>query len=99
MTNVEWGLSMTENLKTVNDLLFKLTYDELHQVARTIPDLMRSRSRQAAKNFGTGDTVKFTSTRTGTIVNGSVLKVAQKYVSVKTSVGVYKVPAGMLDFA
>jgi hypothetical protein len=90
---------MTENLKAVNDLLFKLTYDELHQVARTIPDLMRSRSRQAAKNFGTGDTVKFTSTRTGTIVNGSVLKVAQKYVSVKTSVGVYKVPAGMLDFA
>jgi hypothetical protein len=90
---------MTENLKAVNDLLFKLTYDELHQVARTIPDLMRSRSRQAAKNFGTGDTVKFISTRTGTIVNGSVLKVAQKYVSVKTSVGVYKVPAGMLDFA
>ena len=47
---------MTENLKTVNDLLFKLTYEELHQVARTIPDLMRSRSRQAAKNFGMGDT-------------------------------------------
>jgi hypothetical protein len=44
-----------------------------------------------------GATVKFTSSKTGMTYTGSVDKIAIKFVTVRTSAGLWKVPANMLE--
>ena len=51
---------------------------------------------QVKRSLRVGDNVNFTSTRTGRNVTGIVMKVAIKYVTVKTIDGMWKVPANML---
>lgn len=43
-----------------------------------------------------GDSVSFTSSKTGLDVTGTVSKIAIKYVTVRTPQGLWKVPANML---
>jgi small-conductance mechanosensitive channel len=43
-----------------------------------------------------GDNVNFTSTKTGQNVTGVVMKIAIKYVTVRTATGLWRVPANML---
>lgn len=43
-----------------------------------------------------GDNVNFTSSKTGMNVTGVVMKIAIKYVTVKTAQGLWRVPANML---
>ncbi len=43
-----------------------------------------------------GDNVNFTSSKTGMNVTGVVMKIAIKYVTVKTVQGLWRVPANML---
>ena len=44
-----------------------------------------------------GDAVSFTSTKTGRTMQGTVTKIAIKYVTVNTSAGMWRVPANMLQ--
>jgi hypothetical protein len=46
-----------------------------------------------------GDLVEFTSQKTGMTYQGNVTKIAQKYVTVRTSQGLWRVPANMLRVA
>ena len=46
-----------------------------------------------------GTPVQFTSTKTGRTVQGTVNKIAIKYVTVATPQGLWKVPANMLEAA
>jgi hypothetical protein len=58
----------------------------------------RSRLTQATKaTLRIGDTVNFTSSKTGMNVTGVVMKIAIKYVTVKTIQGLWRVPANMLS--
>ena len=43
-----------------------------------------------------GDNVEFTSSKTGRLTRGFVTKIAIKYVTVNTGMGLWKVPAHML---
>jgi hypothetical protein len=43
-----------------------------------------------------GDNVEFTSSKTGRAMRGFVTKVAIKYVTVNTGMGMWRVPANML---
>ena len=43
-----------------------------------------------------GDAVEFTSSKTGMTVQGTVTKIAIKYITVKASTGLWRVPANML---
>ena len=59
-----------------------------------------ARTQIARKNtcvFRKGDTVKFTSNRNGQVYQGTVDKVNIKNILVRTHVGVYRVPANMLE--
>lgn len=47
-------------------------------------------------SLGIGDNVNFTSSKTGVNVTGVVVKIAIKYVTVKTLQGLWRVPANML---
>ena len=59
-----------------------------------------ARSQLTHRNKATlrrGDTVKFTSNRNGQTYQGTIEKIAIKYINVRTAVGVYRVPANMLE--
>jgi hypothetical protein len=43
-----------------------------------------------------GDQVSFTSSKTGRVMQGTVEKIAIKFVTVKTNMGLWRVPANML---
>lgn len=47
-------------------------------------------------SLAVGDSVEFTSTKTGMAMQGFVTKIAIKYVTVKTLGGLWRVPANML---
>jgi hypothetical protein len=57
----------------------------------------RSRLRERIKrSIMLGDNVEFTSSKTGRAMRGHVTKIAIKYVTVNTGLGLWKVPANML---
>jgi hypothetical protein len=57
----------------------------------------RSRLRERIKrSIMLGDNVEFTSSKTGRAMRGHVTKIAIKYVTVNTGMGLWKVPANML---
>jgi hypothetical protein len=53
-------------------------------------------ARQIKRSIGRGDNVEFTSSKTGRLTRGFVTKVAIKYVTVDTGMGMWRVPANML---
>jgi len=53
-------------------------------------------AKQIKRSIGRGDNVEFTSSKTGRLMRGFVTKVAIKYVTVNTGMGLWKVPANML---
>ena len=53
-------------------------------------------ARQIKRSISRGDNVEFTSSKTGRLTRGFVTKVAIKYVTVDTGMGVWRVPANML---
>jgi hypothetical protein len=72
------------------------TTEELNSM---IESIKFARNQLARKNIGqirVGDSVEFTSTKTGQTVQGTVTKIAVKYVTVKSASGLWRVPASML---
>lgn len=73
-----------------------LTNDQLTDVIAAVK-YARSRLVQSVKQgLHIGDNVNFTSSRTGRNTTGTVVKVAVKFVTVRTIDGLWKVPANML---
>ena len=58
----------------------------------------RSRLAQQTKaGIRVGDNVEFTSSKTGRLTRGFVTKIAIKYITINTGMGLWKVPANMLS--
>jgi len=53
-------------------------------------------AKQIKRGMMVGDHVEFTNSRTGMVMQGTVQKVAIKYVTVRTQAGMWRVPANML---
>ena len=53
--------------------------------------------QQTKRSLHIGDNVNFTSSKTGMNTTGVVMKIAIKYVTVKTVNGLWRVPANMLS--
>jgi len=53
--------------------------------------------KRVRRSIGVGDNVEFTSSKTGRPTRGFVTKVAIKYVTVNTGMGLWRVPANMLS--
>ena len=74
------------------------TNDQLTSIVNAVQYARAQLGKQKIRTFTKGDTVKFTSAkRGGLVVQGTVTKVAIKYVTVKDSVMLWKVPANMLE--
>lgn len=54
-------------------------------------------AKSIKRSISVGDNVEFTSSKTGRLTRGFVTKVAIKYVTVNTGMGLWKVPANMLS--
>ena len=54
-------------------------------------------TRQIKRSISIGDNVEFTSSKTGRLTRGFVTKIAIKYVTVNTGMGMWRVPANMLE--
>jgi small-conductance mechanosensitive channel len=87
------------NIQNINTAIIHGSWTNAELMSMT--DAIRfARKRLTERNKATlslGDTVNFTSTKTGRNVTGTVIKIAIKYVTVRTLEGLWKVPANMLN--
>ena len=86
------------NISQINTAIIQgnLTNDELSSVIDAVK-FARSRLTQLTKfSLRIGNQVQFTSTKTGRTMQGTVQKIAIKYITVATSQGLWRVPANML---
>ena len=77
----------------------KFTSDELNSIGDAIKFNRAQLVKQVKRSVTIGSNVKFTSNRNGMTYNGTVEKIAIKYVTVRDSRtrGLWKVPASMLE--
>lgn len=89
------------DIKQINQAIMfgNWTNTELNSMIDAIKWNRASLSKQVKQGLSRGDNVFFTSSKTGRRVSGTVEKVAIKYVTVKTTEGMWRVPANMLETA
>lgn len=88
-------------MRTVKDINQAIMFSDLSNTDLTaIIDAVKWKRATLAKltkaSLILGDTVSFTSSKTGMTMTGHVTKIAIKYVTVKTLGGLWRVPANML---
>jgi len=86
------------SIKEVNSAIMLQTWTntELGSMIDAIKWARNSLARQVKRSIRVGDNVEFTSNKTGRLMRGHVTKIAIKYVTVNTGMGLWKVPANML---
>jgi small-conductance mechanosensitive channel len=87
-----------KTIQEINSAIMLQTWTDVE--LRSMIDAVKfARSRltqQNKRSLSIGDNVNFTSARTGQNVTGVVMKIAIKYITVKTVQGLWRVPANML---
>jgi hypothetical protein len=87
------------NITQINTAIMQgnLSNTELSSVIDAVKFARARLTEQSKRSLTIGDTVNFTSTKTGQNFTGVVTKIAIKYVTVKTIQGAWRVPANMLS--
>ena len=86
------------DIKAINSAIIQGTWtnDQLSSMIDAVKYARSQLGRRSIRALSIGDSVNFTSNRTGQNVTGIVTKIAIKYVTVKTVNGLWRVPANML---
>ena len=86
------------NIQEINKaILFgSFTNTELSSIVDAVKFAKSRLQKTTIRSLMIGDSVNFTSSKTGRNVTGVVTKIAIKYVTVKAVTGLWKVPANML---
>jgi hypothetical protein len=95
------------DIKQINSAIMfgNFTNEQLDSIQSAVQYARAQLRSVKIREFRKGDTVKFTSTKRGVTIVGTVEKVAIKYVTVRESntgritSGLWKVPANMLESA
>jgi hypothetical protein len=77
-------------------MLQNWTNTELSSMIDAVKWNRESLSKQIKRSITLGANVEFTSSKSGRLMRGHVTKIAIKYVTVNTGLGLWKVPANML---
>ncbi len=87
------------NIQQVNSAIMfgSWTDTELKSMIDAVKFARTGLQRTVKRTLQLGDTVMFTSTKTGGTVQGTVEKIAVKFVTVRTAQGLWRVPANMLS--
>jgi len=75
----------------------QFTNDELVSIQQALTFARSQLAKTKIRTFNRGAMVKFTSNRNGQFYVGTVEKVGIKNITVRTPVGLYRVPANMLE--
>ena len=86
------------DIKQINSAIMFQTWtnDELSSMIDAIKFARASLTKQSIRSITLQSNVEFTSSKTGRTMRGFVKKIAQKYVTVDTGAGLWRVPANML---
>ena len=86
------------SIKEVNQAIMLQTWTntELSSMIDAVKWNREHLARQIKRSISIGDNVEFTSSKTGRLTRGFVKKVAIKYITVDTGMGLWRVPANML---
>jgi hypothetical protein len=86
------------NVKQINTAIIQgnLSNTELSSIIDAVKFARSQLTNTIKWTLKVGDNVNFTSTKSGQNFTGVVMKVAIKYVTVKTISGLWRVPANML---
>ncbi len=89
---------MLSEIQKINQSIMFGTWSntELASMIDAVKFARASLQKQVKRSLSVGDTVTFTSSKTGMTVTGTVTKIAIKYVTVRTAQGLWRVPANML---
>jgi hypothetical protein len=87
------------NIMQINTAILEggFTNNELTSIIDAVKFARARLTEQSKRSLTIGDNVNFTSSKTGRNVTGVVVKIAIKYVTVKTIQGAWRVPANMLS--
>jgi hypothetical protein len=87
------------SIQTVNAeiLAGNFTNEQLGSIIDAVKFARARLGDQNKRSVTLGSTVRFTSTKNGMTYTGTVDKIAIKYVTVRTSAGLWRVPASMLQ--
>jgi small-conductance mechanosensitive channel len=87
------------NIMQINTAILQgsFTNDQLTSIIDSVKFARARLTEQNKRSLSIGDNVNFTSSKTGRNVTGVVMKIAIKYVTVKTIQGAWRVPANMLS--
>jgi len=87
------------DIKQINQAIMfsDLSNDELTSVIDAVKWKRATIAKLTKASLRIGDNVNFTSSKTGQNVTGVVVKIAIKFVTVKTIQGAWRVPANMLN--
>ena len=87
------------NITEINRAIIQgnLTNEELNSIMESVQFARAQLGRSIKRNITVGANVSFVSNRNGQKYLGRVDKVSIKNVIVRTAVGVYRVPANMLE--
>lgn len=75
------------------------TNDQLDSIVMAIKFRRNHLTREAKRSFKVGSVVKFYSSKRGQTFTGEVVKVATKFLTIRTPQGLWKVPGNMLEAA
>ena len=86
------------NIKDINTAIMMGTWTntELSSMIDAVKWNRAQLTQSTKASLRVGDNVNFTSNRTGQNTTGVVIKIAIKFVTVRTITGLWKVPANML---
>jgi small-conductance mechanosensitive channel len=86
------------NITQINTAILAGTFTntELSSIIDAVKFNRARLTEQTKRELRIGDNVNFTSSKTGRNITGVVMKIAIKYVTVRTVDGLWKVPANML---
>lgn len=87
------------HIKEINTAIIHGTFTN-EQLTSILDAVKFAKTLLGSKNkmmLRVGDNVEFTSSKTGRLTRGCVTKIAIKYVTVNTGMGLWRVPANMLS--
>jgi len=86
------------NITQINTAILQsgFTNDELTSIIDAVKFARARLMEKNKRSLRYGDQVSFTSSKTGRVMQGTVEKIAIKFVTVKTNMGLWRVPANML---
>lgn len=89
------------NIEEINRAIMfgDLSNEQLESVVMAVKFARAQLALKTKRKLSVGASVKFTSTRNGYTYQGTVQKIAIKYVTVKTGNSLFRVPANMLEAA